>query len=163
MSLPCSDQSIRPRKMKNASLPPWVVVLRCWCGDLCKVKEVTDFLDWLGMKFFVFANYEEDPPLAISEYDKPPSPPPLCMYYHWIDTEKPAWAVTEIRERSPHAWNSFFAKEQRAKAEAVEKAEQERDFKEYYAEHTVFSRFRKEKQGRGSSHGGAGTTAEGGS
>uniref|UniRef100_M8BQT7 GRF-type domain-containing protein n=1 Tax=Aegilops tauschii TaxID=37682 RepID=M8BQT7_AEGTA len=77
-----------------------MAVLRCWCGDLCKVKEVTDFSDWLGMKFFMCANYEEDPTVAISEYDKPPSPPPLCMYYRWIDTEMPAWAVTEIRERS---------------------------------------------------------------
>ncbi|XBI73049.1 hypothetical protein VPH35_066876 [Triticum aestivum] len=139
MSLPCSDQSIRPRKMKNASLPPGVAVLRCWCGDLCKVKEVTDFSDWLGMKFFMCANYEEDPAVALSEYDKPPSPPPLCMYYRWIDTEKPAWAVTEIRERSRRAWNSLFAEERREKAEAEEKAEQERELKEYYAEqHRVF-------------------------
>ena len=78
MSLPCSDQSIRPRKMKDANLPPGVAVLRCWCGDLCKVKEVTDFSDWLGMKFFMCANYEEDPAVAISEYDKPP----VCFNHH---------------------------------------------------------------------------------
>ena len=72
MSLPCSDQSIRPTKMKSASLPRGVEVLRCWCGDLCKVKEVTDFSDWLGMKFFMCANYEEDPPVAISPYIRPP-------------------------------------------------------------------------------------------
>ncbi|XBI95572.1 hypothetical protein VPH35_032005 [Triticum aestivum] len=138
MSLPCSDQSIRPRKMKTASLPPGVAVLRCWCGDLCKVKEVTDFSDWLGMKFFMCANYEEDPAVAISEYDKPPSPPPLCMYYHWIDTEKPAWAVTEIHERSRRAWNSLFVEERCEKAEAEEKAEQERELKEYYAEQHHF-------------------------
>ena len=72
MSLPCLDQSIKPRKMKSASLPPGVEVLRCWCGDLCKVKEVTDFSDWLGMKFFMCANYEEDPPVATSPYIRPP-------------------------------------------------------------------------------------------
>ena len=61
------------------------------------------------------------------------------MYYHWIDTEKPAWAVTEIRERSRRAWNSLFAEERREKAEAEEKAEQERELKEYYAEqHRLF-------------------------
>ena len=58
----------------------------------------------------------------------------MCMYYHWIDTEKLAWAVTEIRERSRRAWNSFYAEERREKAEAEEKAEQERELKEYYAE-----------------------------
>ena len=86
MSLPCSGQSIRPWKMKNASLPPGVAVLRCWCGDLCKVKEVTDFSDWLGMKFFMCANYEEDPAVAISEYDKPPVCLTItnryCWYFH---------------------------------------------------------------------------------
>lgn len=87
------------------------------------------------------------------------------MYYRWIDTEMPAWAVTEIHERSRRAWNSFYAEERCKKAEAEEKAEQERELKEYYAEqHRFFlSGFRKEKQGRGSSHGGAGTTAKGGS
>ena len=56
------------------------------------------------------------------------------MYYRWIDTEMPAWAVTEICERSHRAWNSFYAEERREKAEAEEKAEQERELKEYYAE-----------------------------
>ncbi|KAI4993787.1 hypothetical protein ZWY2020_008100 [Hordeum vulgare] len=58
--------------MKSASLPRGVEAVRCWCGDLCKVKEVTDFSDWLGMKFFMCANYEEDPPIAPSPYISPP-------------------------------------------------------------------------------------------
>ena len=62
------------------------------------------------------------------------------MYYRWIDTEKPAWAVTEIPERSRRAWNSFYAKERCEKAEAEEKAEQERELKEYYAEQHLFFR-----------------------
>ena len=85
------------------------------------------------------------------------------MYYRWIDTEMPAWAVTEIRERSRCAWNSFYAEERREKAEAEEKAEQERELKEYYAEQHRFFQEMGKKQGRGSSHGGAGTTAKGGS
>jgi hypothetical protein len=56
------------------------------------------------------------------------------MYYRWIDMEMPAWAVTEIRERSRRAWASFDAEERREKAAAEEKAEQERELKEYYAE-----------------------------
>ncbi|XBI76866.1 hypothetical protein VPH35_070053 [Triticum aestivum] len=60
------------------------------------------------------------------------------MYYRWIDTEMPDWAVTEIRERSRRAWNSLFAEERREKAEAREKAEQERELKEYYAEQHRF-------------------------
>ena len=82
MSLPCSDQSIGPKKMKSVSLPRGVEAVRCWCGDLCKVKEVTDFSDWLGMKFFMCANYESDPPESISAYVRPPvcsSHPDYCL------------------------------------------------------------------------------------
>ncbi|KAI4979677.1 hypothetical protein ZWY2020_016430 [Hordeum vulgare] len=58
--------------MKSASLPRGVKVVRCWCGDLSKVKEVTYFSDWLGMKFFMCVNYEEDPTVSISPYIRPP-------------------------------------------------------------------------------------------
>ncbi|XBI58200.1 hypothetical protein VPH35_039454 [Triticum aestivum] len=163
MSLPCSDQSIRPRKMKNASLPPGVAILLCWCDDLCKVKEVTDFLDWLGMKFFMYANYEEYPSVASLKYDKPPSHPPLYLYYLRIDTEMPSWAVTEIHERSRRAWDSFYAEERREKEEAEEKAEQERVKRILYLAKGLLSGFTEEKQGRCSSYGGAGTIAKEGS
>uniref|UniRef100_A0A8I6XAM5 Uncharacterized protein n=1 Tax=Hordeum vulgare subsp. vulgare TaxID=112509 RepID=A0A8I6XAM5_HORVV len=138
MSLPCSDQSIRPKKMKSVSLPQGVEAVRCWCGDLCKVKEVEDFSDWLGMKFFMCANYESDPPESISAYIRPPSPPPLCMYYRWIDTEMPDWAVTEIRERGRRAWASWDLEERREKAEAEEKAAQKKEWEEYCVEQRAF-------------------------
>jgi hypothetical protein len=32
----------------------------CWCGDIAKVRESTDFADWFSMKFFMSANYEHD-------------------------------------------------------------------------------------------------------
>uniref|UniRef100_A0A8I6XP47 Uncharacterized protein n=1 Tax=Hordeum vulgare subsp. vulgare TaxID=112509 RepID=A0A8I6XP47_HORVV len=102
MSLPCSDQSIRPKKMQSASLPRGVEAVRCWCGDLYK------------------------------------SPPPLCMYYRWIDTEMPDWAVTEIRERGRRAWASLDFEERRAKAEAEEKAEQKKEWEDYCVEQRAF-------------------------
>uniref|UniRef100_A0A8I6Z7P5 Uncharacterized protein n=1 Tax=Hordeum vulgare subsp. vulgare TaxID=112509 RepID=A0A8I6Z7P5_HORVV len=124
--------------MKSASLPRGVEAVRCWCGDLCKVKEVEDFSDWLGMKFFMCANYESDPPESISAYIRPPSPPPLCMYYRWIDTEMPDWTVTESRERGRRAWASWDLEERREKAEAEEKAAQKKEWEEYCVEHRAF-------------------------
>jgi hypothetical protein len=72
MSLPCSDQDFRPVKIKDAKLPPGVEVLRCWCGDLCKVKQSTDYSTCMGMKFFMCANLEHDRPEPTSMNDKPP-------------------------------------------------------------------------------------------
>ena len=57
--------------MKAASLPHGVDHLNCWCGSLCKVKEVTDFSDWFGMKFFMCPNYEYDPPVRTFLFARP--------------------------------------------------------------------------------------------
>ena len=60
------------------------------------------------------------------------------MYYRWIDTKKPDWAVTEIRERGRRAWASLDVEERHAKAEAEEKAEQEREWQEYCVKQRAF-------------------------
>ena len=85
------------------------------------------------------------------------------MYYRWIDAEMPAWAVTEIRERSRRAWNSFYAEERREKAAAEEKAEQERVERILCRGKAFLSGFTEEKSERRTLHGGAGTAAKGGS
>ena len=53
-------------------------------------------------------------------------PPPLCLWYRWIDTEQPEWAVRDVKERQRRTWESFFLEERREEAEAKEKAERER-------------------------------------
>lgn len=80
------------------------------------------------------ANYEYEPPVPVSPYDKPPSPPLLCMWYRWIDTEMPDWAVEEIKTRSQNTWQRFHAEERAEKAAAQEKEEQEREMKEHREE-----------------------------
>jgi len=70
MSKPCSDQGCRPKRMKNSRLPPGVDKERCWCGTEAKVKEALDFADWFGMKFFMCANYECDPELTTSLWER---------------------------------------------------------------------------------------------
>lgn len=86
MSLPCSDQGERPRRMKDVMLPRGVEHLRCWCCNLCKVKEVTDFSNKPGMRFFMCANYEYEPPVLVSPYDRPPVStfrcPKTCFLCH---------------------------------------------------------------------------------
>ena len=64
------------------------------------------------------------------------SPPPICMWYHWIDTEQPAWAVQELKDRGRRAWASFYEAEreekeadERKKALAARKAEKARILK----------------------------------
>ncbi|KAK1643993.1 hypothetical protein QYE76_061798 [Lolium multiflorum] len=112
MSVPCSDQDFRPAKAKAASLPPGVTAERCWCGRLAKVMQVEDFSDQFGMKFFMCASYEHDPPRSsASSSTRPPSPPPLCKWFHWIDTEQPDWARQEVEEKHRRAWATFFEEE----------------------------------------------------
>nr|XP_051193478.1 actin cytoskeleton-regulatory complex protein pan-1-like [Lolium perenne] len=135
MSVPCSDQEFRPVKAKAASLPPGVTAERCWCGRLAKVKQVEDFSDQFGMKFFMCASYEHVPPRSsASSSTRPPSPPPLCKWFHWIDTEQPDWARQEVEEKHRRAWATFFEEERREKVRANEKAERERQIQKLRAE-----------------------------
>ena len=62
------------------------------------------------------------------------SPPPLCKWYHWIDTEQPAWALQEIKDRSRRAWERLYAEERAEAAAAHMKEERERALAELRAE-----------------------------
>ena len=64
------------------------------------------------------------------------SPPPICMWFHWIDTEQPAWALKELKDRGRRAWASFYEAEREEKeaeerkiALAARKAEKARILK----------------------------------
>jgi hypothetical protein len=116
--------------MKYTSLPEGIEAARCWCGDIAKVRELTDFLDRMGMKFFMCADHAHDTLQSSLLFYRAPvrfkfhemiyllvlyldvlvrlfllqSPLPLCQWYHWIDTEQPALALRQIEERQPRAW-----------------------------------------------------------
>jgi hypothetical protein len=53
------------------------------------------------------------------------SPPPLCQWYHWIDTEQLAWALRQIEERQRRAWERFQEEERQEEEAAQRKAAQE--------------------------------------
>ncbi|KAK1631443.1 hypothetical protein QYE76_005758 [Lolium multiflorum] len=62
------------------------------------------------------------------------SPPPLCKWFHWIDTEQPDWARQEVEEKHRRAWATFFEEERWEKVRANEKAERERQIQKLRAE-----------------------------
>nr|XP_051212570.1 uncharacterized protein LOC127330377 [Lolium perenne] len=121
-------------KGKNASLPPGVRAERFWCGRLAKVKEVVDFSDKFGMKYFMCASYDHDPPRQTSSSSsRPASPPPLCMWFHLIDQEQPEWARREVEEKQRRAWARFHEEGRFEKAIANDKAERERQIQKLRA------------------------------
>ncbi|KAK1613741.1 hypothetical protein QYE76_019258 [Lolium multiflorum] len=60
--------------------------------------------------------------------------PPLCKWFHWIDTEQPDWARQEVEEKHWRAWETFFEEERQEKARANAKAERERQIQKLKAE-----------------------------
>ncbi|KAF6989387.1 hypothetical protein CFC21_006725 [Triticum aestivum] len=92
---PCADREDMPNKWENAKLDEVTEKVNktpsCWCGDVCKVKVSTDRKKlWTeGRRFFVCPNYAHDRRLPTNAYDVPPSPPPLCKYFTWIDQDVP--------------------------------------------------------------------------
>ena len=51
------------------------------------------------------------------------SPPPICPWYYWIDTEQPEWALREIAERGRLAWARLHMEEEMKKSVARRNAE----------------------------------------
>jgi hypothetical protein len=72
MSRPSSDPDYKPKKMRHTSPPKGIEPVRCWCGDICKVRMSDDFSDKFGMKFWMCANYAHDPATPKNAYDRPP-------------------------------------------------------------------------------------------
>jgi hypothetical protein len=105
----------------------------------------------MGMKFFMCANHAHDPPESSLLIYRAPvrfkfdemtyllmlyldvsvrlfllqSPPPLCQWYYWINTEQPAWALRQIEERKRRAWERFQEEERQEEEAAQRKAAQE--------------------------------------
>ncbi|SPT15695.1 unnamed protein product [Triticum aestivum] len=91
----CANREDMPNKWTNAELDKVknkdMRTPSCWCGDVCKVKVSTDRKkSWTeGRRYFVCPNYANDRPRPAHAYDVPPSPPPLCKYFTWIDQDVP--------------------------------------------------------------------------
>ena len=51
-----------PRSKVTATVPQEVQVFMCFCGSLCKLMKSWVLGDDFGMRFFMFENYEYDPP-----------------------------------------------------------------------------------------------------
>ncbi|KAI4990462.1 hypothetical protein ZWY2020_038825 [Hordeum vulgare] len=126
----CADQWDMPKKWMAAELDKIkekdVPTLSCWCGDVCKVKVFNDRkTEWIeGQRFFVCPNYAHDKPRPTNGYDLPPSPPPLCKYFSWIDHEVPQ-RIQEAQYRDA-MWRQRLFNESLAREEERERREKEK-------------------------------------
>ena len=67
-----SSSDEMPKQARLETVPKGVEVPRCWCGDLCKLKESTEFGYTYGRRFFMYANYDSDPVPPSGLYERPP-------------------------------------------------------------------------------------------
>ncbi|KAF2912205.1 hypothetical protein DAI22_02g202000 [Oryza sativa Japonica Group] len=100
-------------------LPSGVSVPMCWCGDPCKVAK-SDEEETYMQRYWMCANFEFEPTPEIRRINLM-TPPPLCDFEQWIDTEiKP-----QNKERLEYMrqWDAERKEkiEQRRKEEAAEK------------------------------------------
>ncbi|KAI4965894.1 hypothetical protein ZWY2020_047885 [Hordeum vulgare] len=137
MRLLCADQEDMPKTCREVKLdkikekyvptPPW------WCGDVCKVKVSTNCKkSWIeGRRFFVCSNYTHDRARPTKAYDVPPSAPPLCKYFTWIDHEVPEHIQKDQYKdcmRRQHLFEESLARE--VEREHCEKENKERKKRE---------------------------------
>lgn len=51
-----------PKERLRADVPTGVEVPLCWCQDPCRLMKSDEFSYTYGRRFFMCANYDEDPP-----------------------------------------------------------------------------------------------------
>ena len=61
----------RPFTYKNALDTPKDDPPMCWCKDICKAKQSTDWDETRGRKFWLCPNYCRDKEEPKSSYDRP--------------------------------------------------------------------------------------------
>ncbi|KAG2582221.1 hypothetical protein PVAP13_6KG198735 [Panicum virgatum] len=66
-------------------LPSGVPVPMCFCGDPCKVAN-SDEEETYHQRYWMCENYAFDPPARVIRIGLM-TPPPLCDFKQWIDTE----------------------------------------------------------------------------
>ncbi|CAN6277843.1 unnamed protein product [Urochloa humidicola] len=87
----------------------------CFCGDLCKLVRCKVLGVYYGMRFFMCDNYEYDPHKIFSSV-RAKSPPPLCDFMHWLDTQQSAEDKAHVEEEAASArarWQRMMYEEQR--------------------------------------------------
>ena len=94
----------------------------CFCGSLCKLMKSDVLGDDYGMRFYMCENYEYDPPKRYGKdrakvarqqmlfffcYDLnfcwTKSPPPLCDFVQWFDTEQSQQAKDFVEQQASWA------------------------------------------------------------
>ncbi|KAE8785242.1 hypothetical protein D1007_41077 [Hordeum vulgare] len=134
------DEAAELDQVKEKDVP----TQSCWCGDVCKVKVSNNRKkEWTeGLRFFVCPNYAYDKPRPTNAYDVPPSPPPLCKYFSWLDHEVPQH-IQEAQYRDA-MWRQCLFNESLARKEERERREKEKKEKKKREE----EKKRKDKKAR---------------
>lgn len=135
----CSDPDLLNWGKVRVTVPEGVNVPMCFCGDLCKLVRCKVLGDYYGMRFFMCDNYEYDPPKIYSSvrakvitnhssvFSTPffpkysnllgaQSPPHLCDFMQWLDTQQSAEDKAHVEEEAASArarWQRMMHEEQR--------------------------------------------------
>ncbi|CAN6209843.1 unnamed protein product [Urochloa humidicola] len=121
----CSEPEHHKWRKVRVVVPEGVHVPMCFCGDLCKLVQSKVLGVYYGMRFFMCDNFDYDPPklhgsmrpkvfanpaivfyqfyLSYSKLGKSKTPPPLCDFLQWLDTEQSAADKAHVEEQASAA------------------------------------------------------------
>ncbi|RCV15117.1 hypothetical protein SETIT_3G032400v2, partial [Setaria italica] len=104
-------------------LPSGVPVPMCFCDDPCKVAKF-DAEDTYKQRYWMCSNFAFEPTLRQRRINKM-TPPPLCDFEQWIDTEIKLEDKEEIQEMLRWEAEKKETMEKRRREEAAEKEHKE--------------------------------------
>jgi len=151
----CSDPDLLKWRKVRVVVPEGVHVPMCFCGDLCKLVQSKILGDCYGMRFFMCDNFEYDPPkvsgsmrakvftnpvmffypfhVSYSYFGELKTPPPLCDFLQWLDTEQSNEDKAHVEHEAASArarWQRMMHEEEQEKKRKKDQEEIRKRFEE---------------------------------
>ncbi|TKV90469.1 hypothetical protein SEVIR_9G031200v4 [Setaria viridis] len=111
-------------------MPSGVPVPMCFCGDPCKIA--SDAEDTYRQRYWMCSNFAFEPTLCQRRINKM-TPPPLCDFEQWIDTEIKPEDKEEMQEMLRWEEEMKETMEKRRGEKAAEKEHKEEEERRHVA------------------------------
>ncbi|TVU18985.1 hypothetical protein EJB05_35108, partial [Eragrostis curvula] len=127
-----------PHNKETLPLRDGFIAPMCLCGTPCRLVKSLVLGDDYGKRLWMCKNYQYDPSQRLYSSDRRPrSPPPLCEFIEYVDTEQTLEDIAHVyrvAQRARRHWLDMEAEERREEERRKRRQEEEERRCKYEAE-----------------------------
>ncbi|TVU42908.1 hypothetical protein EJB05_09332 [Eragrostis curvula] len=124
-----------PHNKQTLRLGEGFIAPMCLCGTPCRLVKSLVLGDDYGKRLWMCKNYQYDPSQRLySSATRPRSPPPLCEFIEYVDTEQTPEDIAHVNEVAESARRRWFDMEveERRKEERRKRSQEEEERRRNY-------------------------------